>query len=97
LKSGHRYPERDVPAQQAHHGGVGADAHVLGLAQIDLAAVAADGVPAHAVERENEELDHGGHGKGGVRENGIGRQEAKNGPGDETVDSGKVGKIYGIF
>jgi hypothetical protein len=32
-----------------------------------------------------------------MRENGIGRQEAKNGPGDETVDSGKVGKINSIF
>jgi len=37
-----------------------------GPGQIDLAAVAADGVPAHAVREKNEELYHGGHGKGGI-------------------------------
>ncbi len=46
---GHGYPEGDIPPNQHDRGGVSPDAHILRLAQIHLAAITADGVPAHAV------------------------------------------------
>ena len=92
----HRDPEGDVPAQQADHGCVGADTDILRFSQIHLAAVAADGVPAHAVEGEDEELDHGGHGEGGVREERKAEQKDQHRQSDPEVDLREIGEIEGV-
>jgi hypothetical protein len=63
---GHGNPEGHVPANEHYGRCIGADTHILRLAQIHLAPVSADGVPSHAIEGKHEELNHGAHGKGGM-------------------------------
>ena len=90
---GHGEPEWDVPADEHDRRGVGPDPHVLGLPQIHLPAVPADRVPAHAVDGEHQELDHGRHGERGMGEEGEGHKEQCETACDQEVQPGEVGEI----
>ena len=93
----HGQPEGNVPAGQHHHGGIGPDPYILGLSQIHLTAVAADSVPAHAVERKHEKLDHGGHGERGMRKKGKNQEQCEHHQGDRAIEAWAVGKIKSAF